>query len=118
MSLQFASLGTNYETYSMNWDRNGGWANYLQQLSLQNNHDRQMQNGELNTTTGMQKISFASPLDKHPMAHSYTGHPIDESSIRPNNFKVDVKPSKAKKAKVERMKKIGLNPRYLGATGV
>jgi hypothetical protein len=118
MSIQIASLGTNYESYYNNWDRNGGWANYLQQLSLLNNHDRQIYNGEFNTRTGMHDISFASPFDNHPIKNNLSGHEMKDSFVKPVNFKVDTDQTTTKRKRVQRMKKIGLNPRYLGATGV
>lgn len=118
MSLQFANTGTSYNTYAMNWDRNGGWSNYLAQLSLQNNHDRQISNGEFNSVAGLQNITYASPFDTQPIANNITGYPMKASYSQPVNFTVNTKPSKAKKEKVQKMKKAGLNLRYLGANGV
>jgi len=118
MTVQFASVGTNYETYSNNFDRNGGWSNYLNNLSLLNNHDRQRYNGEFNTVSGMREISFGYPVYKENAVKNKTGHPMTKDYIKNVNFKVDTDTSKSKRERIKRTSAKGYNPNYLGAHGV
>ena len=119
MSLKINGLGTNYMTYHYNFDRNGGWATYLQNLALENSHDRQMFNGELNTVAGMKEnLDFAYPTQQHgiPWAN-VSGYPIKKGYIKNNNFKT-VANSEAGKRRIERDIKKQWNPRYYGAHGI
>ena len=118
MSLQVSAVGTNYETYSNNFDRNGGWANYQNQLSLLNSHDRQRYNGEKNSTAGMREIQFGYPIYRESKTVNRTGFPMTQNFIKNVNFKVDTKTSKQKKERLKKDAKKGYNPAYLGAHGV
>ncbi len=119
MSIKINGLGTNPITYHYNFDRNGGWAAYLHNLSLQNNHDRQMYNGELNSIAGMDNnLTFAYPDQNHGIPwRNVSGYPMDKSFIKVNNFTVKGKSERGKK-RIERDIKQQWNPRYFGAHGV
>lgn len=107
MSFQQSGLGTNNRTYSHNWDRNGGWASYLQSLSLQNNHDRQKVNGQVNVKTGMVDIDALNR--RSAVTSGVAGEPLPPKRVGYQNFKISVPDNKEKLAK---MKKQGKNPNY------
>jgi hypothetical protein len=95
MSQTVSGLGTNQYTYAHNPDRSGQWATYLSDLALQNSHDRQRVNGELNASTGM--------VDKNP---------IPSKNLNDSLTKVKVP---ERKERIKKYKQKGYNPRYFRA---
>lgn len=69
MSISVSNAGTNYNTYAMNPSRSGDWATYLSNLALQNSHDRQRVNGELNYKTG---VKDSNPISENKINDSLT----------------------------------------------
>lgn len=113
MSFQQSGLGTNDYTYSNYFDRNGGWANYLNALSLQNNHDRQKVFGQANVDLGMVEIDSVG----HPVTASdgRAGLPLPKKRVKYQKAIIAV-PSKEKE--MQALKKRGTNPKYdFGAPG-
>ena len=96
MSYSASNLGTTQQTYAYNRDRSGEWANYLHQLSMSNNHDRQTVNGELNALTGV----VPEPTD---IKHSQ----VDMSLTKTTGGAKSMNPEQIKK-----LRKVGYNPKY------
>ena len=112
MSLQISGIGTTDKTYSNNWDRNGGWANYLSALSLQNNHDRQKVFGQANVRTGMVEINEVNKRTDNTTGKA--GKPMQKRQVRYQNVKIAV-PKREKE--IASYKKKGYNPNYVIAPG-
>lgn len=84
-------------------------------LSLQNQHDRQIYNGEANTRSGMVDVSAYYPTVKATKIENASGYPLSKSRIRKQNFRVKVPPESET---TKKMNKKGINLAYLGAHGV
>lgn len=113
MSYQASAIGTTPYTYSMYWDRTGGWANYLSALSLQNSHDRAKVAGTAESVLGQVEINEINQPVKTTNAKA--GQPLPNSRVKYQKAPVKTKYGD-KVTQMLKTRSPGYNPRYNAGT--